>query len=91
MTELSFILGVTVRILLDVELAAMMLRMVAEIIAKRTSPIRRMLFFVTEPAVYTVRTLSSRKNLFSKAPIDVPLLISFVAIASLNALFRIWF
>lgn len=91
MTELSFILGVTVRILLDVELAAMMLRMVAEIIAKRTSPIRRMLFFVTEPAVYAVRTLSSRKNLFSKAPIDVPLLISFVAIASLNALFRIWF
>ena len=91
MVELSIILGVFIKALLEIELAAILLRSILHIFLKRDCAIIRVLSYVTEPAIYPVRVLFSKTGLFSRAPIDFSMCATFLVLAALDVLFGVWF
>ena len=91
MEKLSFALGLILKAAFEIELAAMLLRVLVEAFSKKESFVNRFLFFVTEPVVLPARVLFSKLKLFSKASIDAAFLASFFALSALDMVFGIWF
>ena len=91
MTELSVVLGVLIKAMLEIELAAILLRSILCIFLKRSSSVGNVLIYVTEPVIYPVRMLFSKAVLFSRVPIDMPLCVTFLILSALDALFGVWF
>ena len=91
MEKLSFALGLLIKTAFDIELAALLLRAIIEMLVKKESIINRFLFFATEPIILPARAFFSKTKLFSKSAIDVAFCASFFVLSALDLVFGIWF
>ena len=91
MEKISFALGAVCKAVLDVGLAALLLRTVADVFLRKGNHLNQMLFFVTEIIVLPVRLAFAKLRFFEKSPIDVAFFASFFLLSSLELIFGTWF
>ena len=91
MEQISLALGTLCKVLLDIELFAMLMRMISDIFLSQKSLVSRIAFFATEPFILCVRATLSKVKMFSRSPIDIFFFAAFMIIALLELLLGTWF